>query len=285
MTKHDLKNAFLNLPLREDQADMCGCALGDGRYGRMRYAGFGGASFPRLNMAVAVELTRLLELRGATGARLVYVDDWFLASPARREAERNDVIFKQLMAELGFRLNPAKSCEPTQCLEFTGFVIDTLRRRLSVAPAKCAKLKARERMRQIFGPVAAHGEAVGRLLAGPGGRASAEGAPAVRGKAFEHMVGYLVHLSKAVPCGYVDLRPLWDHLGDLHRKYGGGREGGEIPTHATFHLSSAAVGALRSWWRVLDPGAPPLSAAVTRGAGARALGCWMPITVAAAPGA
>jgi len=119
-----------------------------------------------------------------------------------------------------------------------------------VAPAKCAKLKARERMRQIFGPVAAHGETVGRLLAGPGGRASAEGAPAVRGKAFEHMVGYLVHLSKAVPCGYVDLRPLWDHLGDLHRKYGGGREGGEIPPYATFHLSSAAVGALRSRWRV-----------------------------------
>ena len=53
MSKHDISNCFMTLPVKAEQVDTMGFALPGGGYGRLRFCGFGGANFPRINQAVA----------------------------------------------------------------------------------------------------------------------------------------------------------------------------------------------------------------------------------------
>lgn len=225
MSKHDFVSAFMNLPIKQAQVDVCGVALPGGRFGRFRVCGFGGACFPRLNQRVSLEYRSALYRSGLTHACEIYVDDSVLASPSIHEAHNNDKIFLSLAERLGFRTATDKHIPPTQELEYTGFIINTHNRTLSLSADKCNK--AQSRIHSVLQSYRDKGS--------------------VKFSDFSSMVGYLVHVSTVVPWGRIALRDLWDIQGKVFTKYEVGATKRKVPKWVRISLSNDACNSL-NWW-------------------------------------
>jgi hypothetical protein len=71
-----------------------------------------------------------------------YMDDTLLRAPTFSEAYENHQLFGNLFQQAGFLLHRDKSVsEPTQCIKYLGFVIDSTTLTISLPPEKVARLK------------------------------------------------------------------------------------------------------------------------------------------------
>lgn len=233
--KHDLSNAFMHLPIRPDQAEVCAFERSNGRFATLMYCGFGGRVFPFLMEAVMVEVRKVLMARGVPPECLIYLDDTLICAPTMALAAHYSQIFLSTLAELGFKVNESKTVGPVQRIEFIGFIIDTVARTLCLSTKKC--IRAQSRIRAVLDD----------SEAGP-----------VDYKQFSQMVGYLVHVQTVVSWGRINLRPLWDVSATTLRRYKVGIDGRvKPPRGAQCHLPQDARLALDWWLKVLDENSPP----------------------------
>ena len=149
LTKIDIKDAYLHVPLHPSASKQLGIQLSDGSMWEFKAMPFG------LNVAPLI-FTRIMRaalkpLR-REGIRLVaYLDDILIISESKEQAVNNTRKTIQWLERLGFVINAKKSvlC-PTQRIEFLGMLVDTRKMNLSVPPAKIVKVQreARQIMRK-----------------------------------------------------------------------------------------------------------------------------------------
>lgn len=147
LTKVDIKDAYLHVPLHPEASQQLGIHLRDGSKWSFKAMPFG------LNIA-PLTFTRLMRtalkpLRQA-GIRLVaYLDDILIMSESKEQAIEDTRKTIRQLEKLGFVINSKKSilC-PSRELEFLGSVINTRNMNLSVPKVKMDKV--RREARQIL---------------------------------------------------------------------------------------------------------------------------------------
>lgn len=144
LTKIDIKDAYLHVPLHPRTSRHLGIQLTDGTKWKFRAMPFG------LNIAPSI-FTRIMRvalkpLRQA-GIRLVaYLDDILIISNSKEQAVDNTKKTIQWLEKLGFLINYKKSilC-PAQRLEFLGTMVNTCDMNLSIPASKIMKVKREAR--------------------------------------------------------------------------------------------------------------------------------------------
>lgn len=142
MARIDLSDAFLHWPIAQEFCDLFGVQHpATGEYFRYRYVNFGWKEAPHLHNMFADELVRIIALPSRSGGadRLVimYSDDIFLVGDSADSCGIPEVM--SVLSDLGLRVNPAKILGPSQCLEFLGVELDSVRARARVSDSKVAK--------------------------------------------------------------------------------------------------------------------------------------------------
>lgn len=187
--KYDLKDGFLQIPVRSNQVDFLGFQHPvTGQFFRYRYMCFGISCAPFIFQSFMTDLKRLATERGITAA-IVYIDDWFLCAPTMEACKKQMEIFEQLLTELGWQVNPAKIEGPSQRIEFLGMTLDSSECTLSIPESKIEK--TRTRIADLLCEVAS--SATNTVLA----------------KNLASAVGMLTHLSAISPQGGLRLRAAW----------------------------------------------------------------------------
>ena len=91
---------------------------------------------PKLMRPVLAQL-RLMGIRC-----VVYLDDWLIMAPSAEECRRHMDILMQLLTSLGLVLNIKKSAlDPSQLVEYLGFLIDSLAMEFRPTPARLQKVR------------------------------------------------------------------------------------------------------------------------------------------------
>ena len=148
LAKLDLERFFNQLPLHPDDQPLVGVLLPpellpdellpecgpEGMAFSSGYAQFGGQDYPALASSVMATASDILTKQGVPNAFLI--DDLATAGPTREARQKNLDAAVSLFNRLGLKLQPSKLVAPSQLMEFLGVIIDTIRRRLSLAPAK-----------------------------------------------------------------------------------------------------------------------------------------------------
>lgn len=143
MGKLDLSDGFLHIPLRDDQCDLIGFQHpATGEFYRYRYLCFGLACAPFIFQSTMQEVMRLASLSGVSTG-LAYIDDIFVGDRSKKGCAAQMQAFSSLAADLGWRVNAAKTEGPTQCIEYLGLGIDTLKMRVFVPECKISKTIAK----------------------------------------------------------------------------------------------------------------------------------------------
>ena len=71
---------------------------------------------------------------------LIYIDDTFLRAPTFSEMVSNLQLTRDLFQKCGLSINEEKSCvTPSQCMEFLGFILNTIDFSILVTPQKRQK--------------------------------------------------------------------------------------------------------------------------------------------------
>lgn len=122
MAKIDLKDAYLTVAVNRSQRRFLQFIWGGVRYEFVSLPfGLGPAPrmFTKILRPVAAHLRKL-------GWRLIfYLDDILLLGGSKAEATEAVTVVANLLADLGFVINEAKSImEPSQKLEYIGLIID-----------------------------------------------------------------------------------------------------------------------------------------------------------------
>lgn len=89
-------------------------------------------------MCISAALSIVLTARGCPHA--FYCDDAFITGDTRADCERHVAIFRTTCRELGVELNK-KARAPAQRQRFLGFIIDTVRQRITLAPERLLQIK------------------------------------------------------------------------------------------------------------------------------------------------
>lgn len=89
-------------------------------------------------MCVSAALSVVLTARGCPHA--FYCDDAFITGDTKEDCERHVAIFRATCRELGVELNK-KARAPAQRQRFLGFIIDTVRQCVSLAPERLLQIK------------------------------------------------------------------------------------------------------------------------------------------------
>jgi hypothetical protein len=193
MAKVDLHKAFNQLPLHPDDALLMGMQLeGKDGFHIPTRAIFGGKSFPAYMNAFMAEVRQIL---AAKGIMVVYLtDDIFVSGSTKAKCQANLDRVKEVLASLGFVINPDKTVEPTQTLTFLGIVIhsdpDPKRCHLSIEKAK---VKARQQEVQ---------ECIARLDTGN----------AFCRREYESLLGKLSWIAGVLPAGKPRVACIWKAL-------------------------------------------------------------------------
>ena len=127
MAKFDLKSGFQQIPVHPKFVDLLGIQLPDGRYARQRFLVFGGQNSPFIFQGTMEDLRIVLKHRGITGAIIVFIDDFFLGTGSFTECVSASRIFQESMEFMGWELNMEKYVAPTQCIEFIGFILNSIK--------------------------------------------------------------------------------------------------------------------------------------------------------------
>lgn len=148
LAKLDLERFFNQLALHHDDQPLVGVLLPpellpdellpecgpEGMAFSSGYAQFGGQDYPALASGVMATASDILTKKGVPNVFLI--DDLATAGRTREECQKNLDTAVSLFRRLGLKLQPTKIVAPSQLMEFLGIMIDTVRRILSLSPAK-----------------------------------------------------------------------------------------------------------------------------------------------------
>lgn len=186
MGKADLKNGFLQLPVREIETTFLGfihpftqeyCL-----FIRLPF-GLGPATFLFQTFAEVLRLGLLIIFKLKTD---VYIDDWFFHHMMKQQLQKMLDFFHQFCEFLGITINLQKTEGPSQTLVFLGLLIDTINHMLSLPKAKRIKYKNQ----------------VDEMLLADVGSMSL----------LAKLAGKLVHVSAVHVTGWAHTQPLWNLL-------------------------------------------------------------------------
>lgn len=134
MGKLDLKDAYLSIPISEQHRKYLRFQWKKMNY-EFQTLPFGLASAPRV-------FTKILRPVAATmrkkGIRLiVYLDDTLVLAQSQTTLKKHIASVAETLCNLGFTLNHKKSVlEPTQSIEFLGFIVNSLTMSISLPQEK-----------------------------------------------------------------------------------------------------------------------------------------------------
>lgn len=183
LAKVDLKDAYRMVPVHPRDRSYLGVCWREQVYVDTQLP-FGLASAPAIFSALAEALEWILRSRGVTNI-VHYLDDYLIGgAPSSGECAEALQVTLRICEELGVPLSPDKVEGPTTSLVFLGIVLDSTRLQVSLPPDKLSRLRA---MLQEFVQ-----------------------AKVVRDyRAFDSLVGHLVHATKVLPLGKAFLNQLF----------------------------------------------------------------------------
>ena len=139
LCKIDLQDAYLSIPVAK-KARVYLRFLWKGKLYQFTCLPFGLASSPRIFTKC---LKPLLVYLRALGVRLlVYLDDFLIMAHTRKQCLEQAQLIVGLLEKLGYLINREKSVlEPTQRLEYLGFLIDTVEMKFFLPEMKILKIQ------------------------------------------------------------------------------------------------------------------------------------------------
>lgn len=140
MARIDLYKAFNQLLVHPDDAPYMAVEVAGRRYVPLR-ALFGGSLFPHYISTVMAAVMEILRAEGIPA--VVMMDDIFICGNPRGAHDPESCAARlsrgaNLLEQMGFKLNAAKTLGPAQQLTFKGIQIDSVRGRLSIDEEKLA---------------------------------------------------------------------------------------------------------------------------------------------------
>lgn len=124
MAKVDLKDGYWHIPIAPADRDALGFEW-QGVYYRFNYLPFGLSLACALFQDVTSSIAEHLRALGVT--LLVYIDDFLVIGPTAAACQHGYDLLLRYISDLGLTANTAKCVPPTQCLEFLGVTLDTVR--------------------------------------------------------------------------------------------------------------------------------------------------------------
>ena len=160
LVKIDLKDAYFAIPIREESRKFLSFSMADKNY-QFTCLPFGLASAP---WVFTKTLRPVVALGRELGVRLViYIDDMLVMAESKEKAEDQASGLTYLLQCLGFTINTKKSVlDPTQSLEFLGFLVNSLTMELSLPTGKLKKIRAESR--KLLGAEQITNRALSRLI-------------------------------------------------------------------------------------------------------------------------
>jgi hypothetical protein len=235
LAKFDISDAFLALPVREDQCELLGFRHPtSGEYYVYRYLAFGVSVSPYLFMCVMKEMQRVLASHGVSPAE-PYLDDWLLSRQDKADLTDQMQKFRAIMGPtgVGFRLSEAKTEGPTRSLVYLGIGLDTERRIIYLTDRK------RDKAIRL----------ISEVLALP--RNASTGSAVWSLQRTQSVAGFLLHIAQVVVGGSSFLGNAWLDIGRAQVEAGWAARSG----HASRARGSAPTVELRAetladfeWW-------------------------------------
>lgn len=211
-TSVDLKDAYFHVPIAPQHRRFLRFAY-RGRHWQFRVLPFGLSLSPRVFTRCMKAALAPLQSRGLKV--LPYLDDWLICAPSQAQAVQDTSILLAHVAQLGLRVNFAKSClNPSQRVTFIGVTLDTMAMRAQPSSQRVDDVL---RLLPLF--------RWGRLL------------PYVM---FLRLLGKLTSMTSVVPLGLLTLRP-------LQRWLNGFRLDAKWHRHRKLRVSQQCLLALAPW--------------------------------------
>lgn len=139
LTRIDLKDAYFSVPIHPDYRHLLRF-LWKGQAYEFRCLPFGLSTAPRVFTKIMRAVGGYLRARGVRC--VIYLDDILIMNTSAQKIREQTTLTVTLLEGLGFQVNQAKSqLEPLQVLEFLGFVIDSIKRELSLPKEKVNQIK------------------------------------------------------------------------------------------------------------------------------------------------
>ena len=148
-TKIDLRDAYLTLPLREEDRRFVQIKWGEVFY-QFRTLAFGLSSAPWIFTKILKPVITCLRKQGVR--LIIYLDDILLLNSCREGARKDFLLAREILENCGFLVNVEKSIgNPTQIIEYLGLIVNSLLLSLSLRQEKlfeilklCGDLMKRE---------------------------------------------------------------------------------------------------------------------------------------------
>ena len=139
LCKIDLQDAYLSIPVAK-KARVYLRFLWKGKLYQFTCLPFGLASSPRIFTKCLKPLLVYLQALGV--CLLVYLDDFLIMAHTREQCLEQAQLIVGLLEKLGYLINREKSVlEPTQRLEYLGFLIDTVEMKFFLPETKILKIQ------------------------------------------------------------------------------------------------------------------------------------------------
>ena len=134
MTSLDIRSAFNHVAVhRAHQKFMC--FEWDNKFYEFQCLAQGATCSPRYFVKITAPLMKYLRAQGVT--IIIYIDDTILIGSSLSELERNMTLTIDVLEQAGFLINYQKSnLQPSTCIEFLGFVIDSVKFQVSLTKKK-----------------------------------------------------------------------------------------------------------------------------------------------------
>ena len=140
MAKVDLKDAYFMIPIHEEDRAFLKFSFKEHTY-QFQCLPFGLACAPWVFTKILKPVAALLRQLGVR--LIVYIDDILILAESKEAARDHAIGLVYLLENLGFAVSRAKcQLEPTQTIEFLGFLVNSLKQELSLPQGKIKKIRA-----------------------------------------------------------------------------------------------------------------------------------------------
>ena len=218
MAKIDLKDAYLTIPVAAVHHPLLSFQVLAGEWIQFQSLPFGLCTAPFVFSKVTKPLVQFLRQLGIYIT--IYLDDLLIASPGKPQLLEDLSTVFWLFTALGFLINLPKSItEPTQSIEFLGFVIDSAQMTVTLPPHKVESIQ----------------KEASQILT----------LETVQIKTLAHLIGTLVATKPAIPLAPLHFHSLQDLKVQTLRCH-------KASYHTTVHLSQEAQRDLQ-WWATQLP--------------------------------
>ena len=139
LTRIDLKDAYFSLSIHPDHRRLLRFMWRKQAY-EFSCLPFGLSSAPRVFTKLLRPVVRYLRERGVRC--VIYLDDILIMNASKEDSQKHTALVLTLLECLGFLVNYQKSClRPVQKLEFLGFIVDSIKRELSLPKEKVKDIR------------------------------------------------------------------------------------------------------------------------------------------------